>query len=52
MKKQQTIESRILKYQTSIDKFRSDTTLDQDKKRNAIFTLQSMIRELKWVLKK
>ena len=50
MKQINTIERKISKYSKLIDKFRSNNTLDNDKKKQAIFKLQMLIRELKWVL--
>lgn len=50
MKQTKTIERKIAKHSKLIEKFRGDNTLDNDKKKQAIFKLQMLIRELKWVL--
>jgi len=50
MKKIKTIEARIVKHKETIKKFRNATTLDKEMKKHAIKKLQSIIRELKWVL--
>jgi len=51
MKSKETIEKRIDVYKEKIDKFRLDKGLTNEDKSNAIFTLQELIRQLKWVLK-
>ena len=51
MKSEKTIKRKIDKYSKLIEKFRSDNTLDKEKKKGAIFKLQMLNRELKWVLK-
>jgi hypothetical protein len=51
MKSKETIEKRIDIYKEKIDKFRLDKELTKEDKNNAIFTLQELIRQLKWVLK-
>jgi len=50
MKQIKTIERRIVKHSESIEKFRNDNTLDKEQKKRAIFKLQMLIRELKWIL--
>lgn len=50
MKQIKTIERKIDKYLKLIEKFRSDNTLDKYEKKRAIFKLQMLIREIKWVL--
>tara|TARA_R110000796_G_scaffold1673_8_gene6997 strand:- start:2337 stop:2492 length:156 start_codon:yes stop_codon:yes gene_type:complete len=50
MKQIKTIERKIAKHYKLIEKFRSDNTLDSDKKKQAILKLQMLIRQLKWVL--
>jgi hypothetical protein len=50
MKKIKTIERKIEKYAKLIEKFKADKTLQSDKKKNVIFKIQMLIRELKWVL--
>lgn len=51
MKKKETIDRRIASHKASIEKFKSDSSLSVDEKKNVIFTLQELIRQLKWVLK-
>jgi hypothetical protein len=46
----QTIERKIARYKKSIKKFKDDDTLDDDTKKRAIFNMQCLIRELKWVM--
>lgn len=50
MKKIGTIERKIAKHKATIEKFRKDKTLDPTKKKKVIFSLQTLIRQLKWVL--
>lgn len=50
MKQIKTIERKIAKHSELIEKFRNDKTLDKEQKKRAIFKLQMLIRELKWVL--
>ena len=50
MKQIKTIERRIAKHSELIEKFRNDNTLDKEQKKRAIFKLQMLIRELKWIL--
>lgn len=50
MKQIKTIERRIAKHYELIEKFRNDNTLDKEQKKRAIFKLQMLIRELKWIL--
>jgi hypothetical protein len=50
MKQIKTIERKITKHYKLIEKFRNDNTLDKEQKKRAIFKLQMLIRELKWVL--
>lgn len=50
MKQVKTIERKIAKHEATIEKFRNDKTLDPIKKKRAIFNLQTLIRQLKWVL--
>ena len=50
MKQINTIERKIDKHSKLIEKFRNDYTLDKYEKKRAIFKLQMIIRELKWVL--
>ena len=50
MKQIKTIERKIAKHSKLIEKFRSDNTLNKEQKKRAIFKLQMLIRELKWVL--
>ena len=51
MKKKETIERKIASHEASIEKFRSDSSLSVERKAAVIFTLQELIRQLKWVLK-
>lgn len=51
MKKKETIERKIALHEASIEKFRLDKGLCKEDKNSAIFTLQELIRQLKWVLK-
>ncbi|MGK0413229.1 MAG: hypothetical protein ACJA1B_001431 [Polaribacter sp.] len=50
MKSTETIEIKIARYKKSIKKFKDDDTLDDDIKKRAIFNMQCLIRELKWVM--
>jgi len=50
MKNTETIERKIARYKKSIKKFKDDDTLDDDTKKRAIFNMQCLIRELKWVM--
>ena len=50
MKQIKTIERRISRHYELIEKFRNDNTLDKEQKKRAIFKLQMLIRELKWIL--
>jgi len=50
MKKIETINKRIDKYQRMIIKFRNDNNLDKKQKNSAIKKLQEVIRNLNWVL--
>ena len=50
MKSEKLIQERIDGYFKSIEKFKNDNTLDVVKKNSAIFKLQTLIRELKWIL--
>ena len=51
MKQKETIERKIASHKASIEKFSSDSSLSGEEKKNVIFTLQELIRQLKWVLK-
>ena len=51
MKKKETIERKIASHEASIEKFKSDSSLSGVEKGRVIFTLQELIRQLKWVLK-
>ena len=50
MKNINKIQIKILRYQETIKKLRSDKTLDNNKRKRAIFILQRLIKELKWVI--
>lgn len=50
MKTLKTIEKKISKYEATIEKFRNDKTINPNQKKRAIFNLQTLIRQLKWVL--
>ena len=50
MKHIKTIERQILKHESLIKKIRADKSLNPKKKKRGIFILQSLIRQLKWVL--
>ena len=51
MKSRKTIERKIDLHNASIEKFRGDSTLSEEEKKSAIFLLQELVRQLKWVLK-
>lgn len=52
MKYEKTIERRIEKHKKTIERIRSDKNLDTIIKKKAVYKLQLLIRELKWVLNK
>ncbi len=51
MKRRETIEKRIDSHNASIERFRLDSGLSKEEKKSAIFVLQELVRQLKWILK-
>ncbi len=51
MKRRKTIERKIDSHKESIEKFRSDSSLSEEEKKNVVFLLQELVRQLKWILK-
>lgn len=51
MKKIETINKKIAQHKELIVKIRTDNTLDKNHKKQAIFRIQMLIRQLNWVLK-
>ena len=47
----ETIEKRIDLHNASIEKFKSDSSLSEEEKKNVLFLLQELVRQLKWILK-
>jgi hypothetical protein len=51
MKSRKTIERKIASHKASIEKFKSDSNLSEEEKKNVVFVLQELVRQLKWILK-
>lgn len=51
MKRKETIQKRIDQRYESIEKIKGDDNMEPGKKKSAIYKMQMLIRELKWVLK-
>ena len=51
MKSRKTIEKKIASHNASIEKFKSDSNLSEEEKKNVVFVLQELVRQLKWTLK-